>query len=142
MRQTRVVQQRGLLLQQLATIAIFRIKAKRHHARSVPHQRIRASFFIGFYSETTPLLLMEAVSKSLERETLRSTKWASSAHDWDLARELDACKESRDSLQRQLGLLAINSDRNAYESLVSQNSINQRRIEIIEIEITRRKHRF
>ncbi len=85
---------------------------------------------------------MEVVSKSLEREILRSTKWASSAYDWDLARELDACKESRDSLQRQLGLLTLNSDNTAYDSLISRNSINQRRIEIIEIEITRRKHRF
>ncbi len=84
---------------------------------------------------------METATKSLEQETLRARKWASVARDWDLARELDSCKQSRDSFQRQIGLLAIDTDRGTYDSLISRSSINQQRIEIIEIEISKRKYR-
>jgi hypothetical protein len=80
-------------------------------------------------------------AKSIEQEIVRAKKWSRSAPDWDLARELDACKQSRDSVQRQIGLLAINSDHNVYDRLVSRNSLNQQRIEIIELEM-RRRHRF
>jgi hypothetical protein len=84
---------------------------------------------------------MEIAAKPIEQEIARAKKWSSSAPDWDLALELDTYKQSRDSVQRQIGLLPIASDHAIYDNLVSRNSINQRWIEIIELEIMRRRHR-
>lgn len=82
---------------------------------------------------------MQNAKRSIEEKRVQVQKWASFARDWDLARELDSCKQSRDSFQRQIGLLVIDSHSGDYESLISRNSINQERIEIIEMEISKRK---
>lgn len=85
---------------------------------------------------------MEIGAKSIEAERLSAKKWAGSARDWDLARELDVCKESRDSFQRQIGLLGAESNWKSYDSLVSRNAFNQMRIDAIELEIMKRRRRF
>jgi hypothetical protein len=85
---------------------------------------------------------MKSVAKPAETELLRTRRWASSAGDWDLARELDSCRETRDSCQRQIGLLALDSDQSAYDSLISRNLVNQQRMDVIELEITKRKGRL
>ncbi len=85
---------------------------------------------------------MEIATKSIETEPARAKKWAGVARDWDLARELDQCKQSRDSFQRQIGLLRIESDRRNYDSLVSRNTFNQVRIDAIELEIMKRRGIF
>jgi len=82
---------------------------------------------------------METAKKTIENEFVRAKKWAGAARDWDLARELDTCKQSRDSFQRQIGLLGIKSDQKSYDSLISRNEFNQVRIDAIEIEITKRR---
>ena len=85
---------------------------------------------------------MNSEAKSIETELLRAKRWASSAHDWDLARELDSCKETRDSCQRQIGLLTVDKDQNYYETLISRNQLNEQRIDAIEQEINKRRGRF
>jgi len=85
---------------------------------------------------------MEIAQKSIESELARARRWVGTARDWDLARELDTCKQSRDSFQRQIGLLGIESDRRNYDSLVSRNEFNQVRIDIIEVEIMKRRGMF
>ena len=85
---------------------------------------------------------MEIAIKSQETELLRAKRWAGKARDWDLARELDVCKQTRDSCQRQIGLLTIETDQSNYNSLISRNTINQQRIDVIEEEIVKRKGRF
>jgi hypothetical protein len=81
------------------------------------------------------------MEKSLETESTRAIRWASAARDWDLARELDSCKLARDSCQRQIGLLAIDTDLKAYDSLMFRNVLNQQRIDVIEKEIGKRRGR-
>ena len=83
---------------------------------------------------------METGTKS-EAELARAKRWAGTARDWDLARELDTCKQTRDSCQRQIGLLAIETDQSNYDSLMSRNTLNQQRIDVIEQEIVKRKGR-
>ena len=95
--------------------------------------RISCSSFI------LPWVIESMEKKSPDHERARVKKWASSARDWDLARELDSCKQSRDSFQRQIGLLPFNNDNATFDSLTLQNSINQRRIDIIELEMWKRK---
>jgi hypothetical protein len=85
---------------------------------------------------------METGSKTFEVELLRSKRWAGLARDWDLARELDSCKQNRDSCQRQIGLMTIGTDQVNYDSLISQSKINQQRIDVIEEEIMKRKGRY
>ncbi len=81
-------------------------------------------------------------AKSFEEETMRAKRWVSSARDWDLERELDSCKLARDSCQRQIGLLTMNeTDLLTYNTLISRNMLNQERIDVIEIEIMKRKGR-
>lgn len=82
---------------------------------------------------------MEPVTKSIEAEIARAKRWAGAARDWDLARELDVCKETRDSLQRRIGLLGLEGDQNNYYSLVLRNRLNQVRIDAVEIEIMKRR---
>lgn len=82
---------------------------------------------------------MEKVAQSIEAERGRTRRWARTARDWDLARELDNCKQSRDSLQRQIGLLGIESDYNSYETLVTRSNFCQARIDVIELEIMKRR---
>ena len=84
---------------------------------------------------------MEIGAKS-EAERLRAKRWAGTARDWDLSQELDKCKQTRDSCQRQLGLLTIGTDQSNYDSLISRNMLNQQRIDVIEEEINKRKGRF
>ncbi len=84
---------------------------------------------------------METGSKS-EVELVRAKRWAGTARDWDLARELDTCKQTRDSCQRQIGLLPIKTDQSDYNSLISRSTLNQQRIDVIEEEIVRRKGRL
>jgi hypothetical protein len=85
---------------------------------------------------------MENEKKSIEAELSRAKKWAGIARDWDLARELDACKQTRDSFQRQIGLLGAESNWKSYDSPVSRNAFNQLRIDAIELEIMKRRRRF
>jgi hypothetical protein len=85
---------------------------------------------------------MEIERKSIEAELSEAKKWAGVARDWDLARELDTCKQSRDSFQRQIGLLGADTDWRSYDSLVSRNKFNQMRIDVIEVEIMKRRGRF
>jgi hypothetical protein len=85
---------------------------------------------------------MEIAGRSIEAELARVGRWAGTAHDWDLAQELDTCKQSRDSIQRQIGLLGIESDRRNYDSLVSRNKFNQAHIDVIELEIMKRRGMF
>lgn len=85
---------------------------------------------------------MEIGTKSFEVELLRAKRWAGTARDWDLAHELDTCKQTRDSCQRRIGLLTIEPDQREYDSLVSRNTLNQQRIDVIEEEIVKRKGRF
>jgi hypothetical protein len=105
---------------------------------SVSPDRTRKNSFHAFILRGQSLL-MQYARRSPQEKRVQVQKWASSARDWDLARELDSCKHSRDSFQRQIGLLAIDSHRGDYESLISRNSVNQERIEIIEMEISKRK---
>jgi hypothetical protein len=83
---------------------------------------------------------MVILAKPVDSELSRITRWAKSAKDWDLARELDTCKETRDSCQRQIGLLPIDNQ-SSYDSLASKNRLNQQRIEVIEQEIFKRRGR-
>ncbi len=76
---------------------------------------------------------------STEAELVRAKKWAVAARDWDLARELDLCKQTRDSFQRQIGLLGVDCNPSSYRALVSRNELNQTRIDVIEIEIMKRR---
>jgi hypothetical protein len=85
---------------------------------------------------------MEIAAKSSEVELVRAKRWAGTARDWDLARELDVCKQTRDSFQRQIGLLNIDNDQSNYNSLTSRNNMNQQRIDVIENEINKRRGRF
>jgi len=82
------------------------------------------------------------MEKTLESETIRATRWATLARDWDLARELDSCKLARDSCERQIGLLAIDTDLKDYNALRSLHTSNQQRIDVIEKEIGKRKGRL
>ncbi len=82
---------------------------------------------------------METPSAQFEAEAMRARRWAGAARAWDLARELDSCKQMRDSFQRQIGLLDVASDQKIYHTLISRSTLNQQRIDIIEGEIMKRK---
>ena len=84
---------------------------------------------------------MDTPSVPFEAEALRAKRWAGAARVWDLERELDACKQIRDSFQRQIGLLDVSADQKIYHSLISRNTLNQQRIDIIEGEMLKRKER-
>jgi hypothetical protein len=81
---------------------------------------------------------MGILAKPVDSELSRIIRWAKSANDWDLARELDSFKETRDSCQRQIGLLPIDNQ-SSFDSLTSKNRLNQQRIEVIEQEIFKRR---
>ncbi|MFI5421495.1 MAG: hypothetical protein ACHQ1H_11060 [Nitrososphaerales archaeon] len=84
---------------------------------------------------------METPSVPFEAEALRARRWAGAARVWDLARELDSCKQIRDSFQRQIGLLDVAADQGIYHTLISRSTLNQQRIDIIEGEMMKRKER-
>jgi hypothetical protein len=85
---------------------------------------------------------MEIGAKSIEAERLRAKKWAGTARESDLARELDVCKVTRDSFQSRIGLLGSESNWKSSDSLVSKNAFNQMRIDAIKLEIMKRRTRF
>jgi hypothetical protein len=88
------------------------------------------------------MIAMESGLKAKESDLARTKRWASSAQNWDLARELDNYKDEHNSCQRQIGLLTVDSDQKNYHDLISRSELNQRRIDVIEQEISKRRGRF
>jgi len=84
---------------------------------------------------------MEIGVKRVEFDLEVTKRWATSARDWDLSRELDSCAQTRDSCFRQIGLEKIGGDQSNYDRLVSRVELNQRRIDVIQSEILKRKGR-
>jgi hypothetical protein len=85
---------------------------------------------------------MKTAVTPMEFDLPGTKRWAALARNWDLSTELDVCAQTRDSCLRQIGLEKIGDDQTNYDRLVSRADLTQQRIDVINLEIIKRKGRL